>query len=228
MTTRLATDSPTVSGAWHHPLAGGLRKVPVQERSRTLVDHILATATDLLEDVGFEAVVASPTLLLEKSGVSRGSFYAFFESPDSVLDELAYRSIEQSVGGLADAFGARRSRRWTGIVDTLVDYYVGEHRTPLIRELWVRQHVTQRARELDHLAIHDIAGLLLDQFRRYAPQFDGLTHLQCEVAVHSLERLCQFAFIDDAEGTPAILREARGLLTAYFASHAAAEGPNRR
>lgn len=214
----LTTGPPAGKGAWHHPLAGGLRKVPLQERSRAMVNHILTTATDMVEDVGFEAVVASPTLLLERSGISRGSFYAFFESPDSVLDELAYRSVVQSVQDLAEAFRKRRSRRWSGIVDTLVDYYVGEHRTPLVRELWVRQHVTQRARELDHLAIHDIAGLVLAEFGAYAPQFSTLTQLQCEVAVHGLERLCQFAFIEDPEGDPAIIREARSMLTTYFAA----------
>jgi AcrR family transcriptional regulator len=184
-----------------------------------MVDHVLAIAADLVVEVGFEAVVGSPTLLLDRSGVSRGSFYAFFESPTSVLDELAYQRILLSVDDLERAFKNRRGRRWIGIVDTLVEYYVEEHRVPLIRELWVRQNLTQRARELDQLAIDDIAELLMVQFQRHAPLFAELTQLQCAVAIHSLERLCQFAFIDDPEGNPAVIREARGVLASYFASH---------
>lgn len=182
-----------------------------------MVNQVLSIAADLVEEVGFEAVVKSPTLLLDKSGVSRGSFYAFFESPASVLDELAYQRILQSVGDLEVALENRTGKRWTAIIDILVDYYVEEHRVPLIRELWVRQNLTQRARELDLLAIEDIAELLVAQFRSYAPLFTDLTHLQCAVAIHSLERLCQFAFLDDPSGDPAVIQEARSMLLNYFA-----------
>lgn len=183
-----------------------------------MVELVVDTAARLVEEGGFEAVAGSPNLLLDSSGVSRGSFYAFFETPERVLDELAYRQILQSVSGLSDALKGRRGRRWEEIVDITVDFYASEHRVPLIRELWVRQNLTQKARELDLLTIEEIAANLLSEFRKHAPRFDKLSQLHCSVAVHSLERICQLAFSSDADGDPATIAEARRLLKAYFAA----------
>lgn len=210
--------TPVTNEAWH-PLAGGLRKTPLQERSRIMVQHVLDVAADLVVEVGFEEVVRSPTLLLDRTGVSRGSFYAFFETPEAVLDELAYRRIRQSITELKDALSLRPGDHWTENVDALVDYYEREHRLPLIRELWVRQNLTQRARELDHSAINAMARVLLVEFRKYTPRFHTLTELHCAVAIQSLERLCQFAFWDDPSGNSAVIVEARRMLAAYFAGY---------
>lgn len=212
--------SRTADLVWYERVDGGLRKQPVQERSRAVVEQILETAAGLVEDVGFEAIVGSPTLLLEKAGVSRGSFYTFFESPEHVLDELCYRQMKNSTETFQQALDARRGRRWNEVVDVLVDYYAEEHRTPLVRELWVRQNLTQRVRTLDELCIEDWAGRVLAQFQRHAPKFDGLTRLHCSVALHALERLAQYAFTDDEDGDPTVLAQARLMLTQFFAAHA--------
>ncbi|OBG86252.1 TetR family transcriptional regulator [Mycobacterium sp. NS-7484] len=210
---------PPLTGAWHHDLAGGLRKRPLQERSKAMIQCILDTAAELVEEVGYEAVVGSPTLLLDRCGVSRGSFYAFFESPERVLDELSYQGIRQSTANLDAALWSRPGEHWVEIVDALLDLYTTEHRTPLIRELWVRQNLTQRVRDLDHRAIDDSATLVHAQFRKHAPLFDTLTELQCRVAIHTVERLFQYAFIDEPEGDSAIIAEARRMLIDYFAGY---------
>ncbi|WP_205413284.1 TetR/AcrR family transcriptional regulator [Amycolatopsis ruanii] len=211
--------SRTAPAAWHERLDGGLRKQPVQERSRAMVEHVLTTAAELVENVGYEAVVGSPTLLLEKSGVSRGSFYAFFETPESVLDELCYRQMRDATASFQQALDDRRGKRWTEIVDVVIDYYTQEHRTPLIRELWVRQNLTDRVRILDEACIEDWAGRILGQFQRHAPLFGELTQLHCSVALHALERLVQFAFTDDEDGDAVILDQAHFMLTRFFAGH---------
>ena len=185
-----------------------------------MVEQVLETAAGLVQNIGYEAVVGSPTLLLEKSGVSRGSFYAFFESPERVLDELCYRQMKSSTGTFQQALDKRRGRRWTEIVDILIDYYTEEHRNPLIRELWVRQNLTERVRALDELCIDDWAGRVLHEFRRHAPLFDGLTKIHCSVAIHAIERLFQFAFTDDENGDPVIVEQAHFLLIQYFSGHA--------
>ncbi|EME22674.1 transcriptional regulator [Rhodococcus triatomae BKS 15-14] len=184
-----------------------------------MVEHVLDVAAALVVEVGFEEVVRSPTLLLDRTGVSRGSFYAFFETPEAVLDELAYRRIKLSVAELENTLGQRPGVNWTESVNILIDFYEAEHRLPLIRELWVRQNLTQRARELDESAINDMAGVLLREFRKHDPHFPALTELQCCVAIHSLERLCQFAFRDNPLGDSAVIGEARRMLTDYFAGY---------
>jgi AcrR family transcriptional regulator len=184
-----------------------------------MVEHVLKTAAELVENLGYEAVAESPTLLLEKSGVSRGSLYAFFESPERVLDEMCYRQMKESTEAFQHALDNRPGRHWTEIVDVLIDYYTEEHRTPLIRELWVRQNLTERVRALDELCIEDWAGHMLHEFRRHAPLFEGLATIHCSVALHAIERLFQFAFTDDENGDPTVIDQARFLLTQYFAGH---------
>jgi len=206
-------------GAWQHELAGGLRKRPLQARSRAAIQRILETAEELVVEVGHEAVVDSPTLLLDRSGVSRGSFYAFFESPERVLDELAYRGIQQSIAGFRVALDERKDRSWRGVIDQALEFYAAEHRTPLIRELWVRQHLSQRIRELDYLAIEEFARIMLSAFRSSSPGFDGLSEVECRVTMHTLERLFQFAFLDDPDGDFRVIAETRRMLTNYFASY---------
>jgi AcrR family transcriptional regulator len=212
--------SAATSAPWQHELAGGLRKRPLQDRSRAMIQHILDTAADLVEEVGYEAVVGSPELLLDRSGVSRGSFYKFFETPERVLDELSYQRIQQSVAAFSEALGRRPGERWTEVIGALFDFYIADYRVPLNRELWVRQNLTQRVRELDNLAIDDCAGILLNEFHRHDPAFGSLTVLACRVAIHSLERVLQLAFASDPHGDPAIIGEARRMLTDYFAGYA--------
>ncbi len=184
-----------------------------------MIQLILDTAAELVEEVGYEAVVGSPTLLLDKSGISRGSFYAFFETPERVLDELSYQRIQQSAVAFEKALRSRPGDRWIEIVDVVIDFYTTEHRIPLIRELWVRQNLTHRVRQLDHLAIDGFATLVLSEFRRHTPLFDGLTELQCRVGMHTAERLFQLAFTDDPDGDPATIAEARRMLADYFAGY---------
>ncbi|MCE0765010.1 hypothetical protein LWC35_19195 [Pseudonocardia kujensis] len=181
---------------------------------------MLRVAAELVEEIGYEAVVGSPTLLLDKTGVSRGSFYAFFETPERVLDEMCYRQMQGSTADLDRALRERPGRDWTEIVEVLVVHYTREHQTPLIRELWVRQNLTERVRALDELWIEDMAGRLLQQFRRHAPLFSELAEIHCSVALHAIERLFQFAFTDDENGDPVVVDEARFMLTRYFAGHA--------
>ncbi|WP_063695851.1 TetR/AcrR family transcriptional regulator [Amycolatopsis orientalis] len=211
--------------AWRDPLAGGLRKLPVQERSRAMVAQVLETAAELVENLGYEAVVGSPTLLLEKSGVSRGSFYAFFESPERVLEELCHRQMRTSTEGLERVLRDRPGAHWTEIVDILIGYYTDEHRNPLIRELWVRQNLTVRMRELDEIYLDEWAGHLLREFRRHAPLFAELDRLHVSVALHAIERLFQFAFTDHEDGDPDVIGQAAFMLTQFFAAHANASPP---
>jgi AcrR family transcriptional regulator len=195
---------------------GGLRKTPLQERSKATTQLILDTATRLVVDVGYEAVVASPTLLLQESGVSRGSFYSFFETPERVLDELAFQCMQASTERVQELFSSRPVRHWVDIVDLLIDFYVEQFNIPLVRELWVRQHLTPTVRALDREWVHNLAIEILGQFAKQAPHFADLTLRQCIVAGEILERLFQYAFADYAQGDPDVIEEARVVLVRYF------------
>jgi AcrR family transcriptional regulator len=203
---------------------GGLRKRPLQERSKATTQRILDTAARLVIEVGYEAVVGSPTLLLQESGVSRGSFYSFFETPEKVLDELAFQSMQTSSRRFQELLSTNVITHWLDIVELLIDYYVEQFHDPLTRELWVRQHLTPTVRALDREWVQNLAAEILEEFRKQSPLFDELTLNQCIVAGEILERLFQYAFTDDPDGDPAVIEETRTVLVQYFAAYAG-EGP---
>ena len=69
------------------------------------------------------AYAASPTLLLQESGVSRGSFYSFFETPEKVLEELAFQCMQESAGLLDDMLQVGPIAHWPDVVDIIIEFY---------------------------------------------------------------------------------------------------------
>ncbi len=199
---------------------GGLRKLPHQQRAKDTIQKILETAARLLVEVGYHNIVGSPTLLLQESGVSRGSFYAFFSTPEKVLDELAYQWLQSSVERVQRRLLESSIDQWEELVDALIEFYTEEYQNPMVVELWVRQHLTPTMRALDRASVQHTGEALLQAFRKYAPRFDRLSLIQCVVAGEIVERLFQYAFTDSPAGDPLVLDEVRTNLLQYFSAYA--------
>jgi AcrR family transcriptional regulator len=197
-------------------MPGGLRKRPLQDRSRVAIQRVLDTAEELVLELGAEAVVGSANLLLEKSGISRGSFYSFFETPQAVLDELALQCLQDSAADFTTKLANRDTDSWHGILDALIDSYNTQFRIPLVRELWVRQQLTSTVRELDRAWIDKISLRVLNEFRRHTPLFDDMALTQCVVPIESLERSFQYAYRSDPEGDIDAIMVARDMVESYW------------
>ncbi|MET0897533.1 MAG: TetR/AcrR family transcriptional regulator [Mycobacterium sp.] len=202
---------------------GGLRKKPLQERSKATTALILETAKRLLVEAGYEAVAASPTLLLQESGVSRGSFYSFFETPEKVLEELAFQCMQESAVLLDDMLRAGAITNWHDVVDTIIEFYIACYERPLVRELWVGQNLTPPARAADRAWMEGVAQELLSALQGFAPLFGRLEMRQCLVAVEMLERLFQYAYTEDADGSQQIVGEIRIMLFQYLSHYSGPE-----
>lgn len=202
---------------------GGLRKRPVQERSKATIQTILDTASRLLVDVGYEAVTASPTLILNESGISRGSFYSFFETPEKVLEELAFQCMKESAATLTDDLRPGAHAHWHDVVDVLLHSYVDSYDRPLVRELWVGQNLTPPARAADREWMQGVAAMILAALKAFDPLFARLTVRQCLIVVEILERLFQYAYTDEPLGDPALVHETRIVLVQYLSSYAGSE-----
>jgi AcrR family transcriptional regulator len=198
---------------------GGLRKMPLQERSKATTQRILDTATRLVVEVGYDAVAGSPTLLLQESGVSRGSFYSFFETPEKVLEELAFQCMQESSILIRNMLQQNPIRQWHDVVDTLIAFYSDCFRRPLVRELWVGQNLTPPVRARDREWMQNVANDALSALRNFAPLFDELSVRQCLVAVEIMERLFQYAYTENAKGDPLIVDEVRVVLIQYLSSY---------
>ncbi|BDX34153.1 hypothetical protein TUM20985_47000 [Mycobacterium antarcticum] len=207
---------------------GGLRKQPLQIRSKATTQCILDTASRLLVEVGYRAIAASPTLLLRESGVSRGSFYSFFETPEKVLEELAFQCMQESAALLGDMLETNPITHWHSVVDTLIEFYRDCFGRPLVRELWVGQNLTPPVRAADREWMQDVAKTLLAALQKAEPSFDQCSLRQSLVAIEICERLFQYAYTDEVRGDHQIIGEIRIVLIQYLAHYSERSSPSAR
>lgn len=66
---------------------------PLQDRSRTTFETILATTGQLLTEVGFERL--STNMICERAGLTPPALYRYFPNKYAVLKELAVRLMER-------------------------------------------------------------------------------------------------------------------------------------
>jgi len=69
-----------------------MRKAPQQQRSKIIVDHILEATQHCIAQYGL--LHTTTPKIAERSGVSVGSIYQYFENKDQILEELLRRKSE--------------------------------------------------------------------------------------------------------------------------------------
>lgn len=96
---------------------------PVQNRSRAMVERILAAATQVLAESGYGQM--STNRVAAEAGVSVGSLYRYFDDKDDIFETLRVRAsdaiLERLTTSIADA--ARQSPRVgvRAVIAALVD-----------------------------------------------------------------------------------------------------------
>jgi len=137
-----------------------LKKMPKQERSRVMVDSILAAATRVLSERPLSEV--STNLLAEFAGVSIGSLYQYFESKQAIVQTLVERHRHECLA-LADA-------ALTGDSSTRM---VDRSRT-VLREL-LALHENQRILHVSLERAHNVcSGLATAEHAKHARLFANL------------------------------------------------------
>lgn len=130
--------------------AHGRRSSPEPGQGSDLREAILAATARLLEEQRFDDL--SVARVLDAAGVSRGSFYFYFDSKHDVLAELVRRAVAQGLEAAepwlarpADkiaalragtAAGARRWRENAPILRAIVENWRSD---PRLGELWLTQ-----------------------------------------------------------------------------------------
>lgn len=195
-----------------------MRRLPAQKRSREKVQRILDAAEELLESVGYDTAVESPAPLLERSGVSKGAFYAYFTSPDMAMETVALGYIERSTE-MADEFASLEYDDWADVVRHTIDVYADYYRTPSVRELWLNGHLSPVAVAADQRANLYIATRLWETLSRVSPgPADGLEIYHCSVAIEILDYLLRFAFRKESQGDGVLVQEAKDAMVAYLST----------
>lgn len=82
----------------------GPRHAPVQDRSRAMVDRLLAAATRVLAERGYAGL--STNRVAAVAGVSVGSLYRYFGDKDDLVRELRVRSTADILADLTTVLSA--------------------------------------------------------------------------------------------------------------------------
>src|SRR5690606_12102115 len=101
-------------------LKGGLRRMPVQQRSTERVNRMLDACAGLLDEMGYEKLTT--TLIAQRADVAIGSVYQFFGDKRAVVRALDMRYLERFLSRLATRIELAESfSHWSQAVDIVVD-----------------------------------------------------------------------------------------------------------
>jgi AcrR family transcriptional regulator len=200
------------------PLAGPLRRVPVQGRSVARVNRMLDACAQLVDEVGYDGLTT--TLLAERAGVAIGSVYQFFPDKRAIVQALTLRNLEAYLHRLAARMQQDDSEHWWGAVDAAIDEYIAMHRTmPGFRTLHfgdvVDVHLLDDERDNNSVIAQRMTGLLRERYNLTGERVE----FALGIAVEAADALIKMAFRRDPEGDAAVLTEAKNLIKEYLHRH---------
>jgi len=200
------------------PLAGPLRRVPVQGRSVARVNRMLDACAQLVDEVGYDGLTT--TLLAERAGVAIGSVYQFFPDKRAIVQALTLRNLEAYLQRLSARLQQEKSTHWWGAVDAAIDEYIAMHRTtPGFRTLHfgdvVDVHLLDDERDNNAVIAARIAALLHERYELTGDR----TEFALSIAVEAADALIKMAFRRAPNGDLAVLDEARALIKEYLHKH---------
>lgn len=200
------------------PLAGPLRRVPVQGRSVARVNRMLDACAELIDEVGYDGLTT--TLLAERAGVAIGSVYQFFPDKRAIVQALTLRNLEAYLQRLATRMQHEQTEHWWGAIDAAIDEYITMHRSmPGFRTLHfgdiVDVYLLDDERDNNSVIAQRMSTLLRE---RYELTSDGID-FALGIAVEAADALIKMAFRRHPEGDADILTEARGLIKEYLHRH---------
>ena len=200
------------------PLAGPLRRVPVQGRSVARVNRMLDACAQLVDEVGYDGLTT--TLLAERAGVAIGSVYQFVPDKRAIVQALTLRNLEAYLQRLSSRLSQEQSTHWWGAVDAAIDEYIAMYRTtPGFRTLHfgdvVDVHLLDDERDNNAVIAARIAALLHERYELTGDR----TEFALSIAVEAADALIKMAFRRAPNGDLAVLDEARALIKEYLHKH---------
>ncbi|MCP3015391.1 TetR family transcriptional regulator [Nocardiopsis dassonvillei] len=180
------------------------------------VQRMLDCCAELLDEVGYDNL--STTRIAERAGVAIGSVYQFFPDKKAITQALGLRFLDQFGTRVTERLADASFSHWTLAVDAVVDEYIDMHRhVPGFRSLHFGDIVD--ARLLNGGA--DNNRVISIRLRRIIVSVTGIPDNEeldraIDVAVEAADAVLKLAFRDDPEGDPALVREAKHLVSSYL------------
>lgn len=175
----------------------GLRREPVQARSKARVEAILAAASELLAEGGAETLVLRE--VSRRSGVPIGSIYQYFPDKAGILHTLVQRYHRRSQELLREHLQQARDLESFGQgLGAMVDAYFALHRDePLWREVLGGMLADKELAQLNLRDSQAVGAILAEALVRCAPQADPQqVGVSCELVAHLIAGAMQVALAE--------------------------------
>ncbi|WP_436852756.1 TetR/AcrR family transcriptional regulator [Nocardiopsis dassonvillei] len=180
------------------------------------VQRMLDCCAELLDEVGYDNL--STTRIAERAGVAIGSVYQFFPDKKAITQALGLRFLDQFGTRVTERLADASFSHWTLAVDAVVDEYIDMHRhVPGFRSLHFGDIVDTRLLN----GGTDNNRVISIRLRRIIVSVTGIPDNEeldraIDVAVEAADAVLKLAFRDDPEGDPALVREAKHLVSSYL------------
>jgi AcrR family transcriptional regulator len=187
---------------------------------------MLDACAEILDESGYDGL--STTKVAQLADVAIGSVYQFFPDKRAIAQELALRNLEMFGERVAQGLAEGDFAHWYDAVGTVIDIFVDMHRrVPGFSVLRFGDIADVRlldAGEENNAVVADrLGGLLVEAFS--VPDTPAFARA-LTVAVEAADAVLKLAFRDVREGDPALLAEAKRLITGYLAHHFEGDQPD--
>jgi len=193
-----------------------LRRRPTQARSAATFDHILETATLVLEDVGWEGFTTN--LLAKRAGVGLQALYRYFPNKLAVIATLTKGMIEDW-GNWFNALEERVetadvSQLWNEAFDVFVD---GVRNTPGCVAIRRAMSASPQLKALDQQDNALLSERLKAILLRLNPELDEEETLAlCRVLIETVVAVVDLTFDMPDERAEPLLRQCKAMQGFYL------------
>lgn len=202
------------------------RRIPQQSRSRERVERLLDAAADLVAEVGVEQL--STRAIAERANIPVASLYQYFADRDEILRTLIQQELEALDTQIAIQLQSLTEPSIHAIVETIVGSMTASYRaSSSLVTVWLRGRGNPMVRKLAQAQNARLTELLAERCHDLGLIPAGDDPIHAAVTVEVIDRCLQYAFEQDDDGDPAILRETTSVATAYLSQWATATSPRR-
>ncbi|MFI6802275.1 TetR family transcriptional regulator [Streptosporangium canum] len=198
----------------------GVRRKPVQQRSIERVERILDACAELLDEVGFDALTTAE--VARRAGVPAATVYQFFDGRPGMMRALALRNLDLLLVRLRRRTDDEPGLTWPRAAEIVIEETVGMRRT--VPGFTVVDFADTRAGGASFLPPGQVlegGDILAERLYDFATGQAGLPPLPdpyrvMRLAIETTGIALRLAFQNSRDGDPAMIEQARILLTAYF------------
>ena len=201
------------------------RAQPKQQRAIQTVELILKTATELIEEVGFDAFTTR--LLAKRANILIRNVYRYFPNKLAIISALAKR-ISAKQAEFIDNFSAVANQQiqWRDALTSTVDAFVSAALAePAMLAVRDAMHTSPELKALDERSVHDMAQSLAAAIKHRVPDVaDDKLPLISQIILNTAlaildQSMMEYYATKDKQRLDETIDELKKLLTGYLSHY---------